>query len=98
MKESARKAMFAKEGTVFQLNNDGKIDASELKDIKKQMKYAGKSDQSRKDSVDLDNVTGYNVKSKMKERILNAKFVTMKNGRLAVKGVGSNGTGMFRII
>ena len=62
----------------------GKMSAKELKE--------------KKATVDLDNITGYNVKSKKKEKILDAKFTTLKNGRLAVKGKGANGTGMFRIV
>jgi hypothetical protein len=48
--------------------------------------------------VDLNNIIGYNVKSKKKEKILDAKLVTMKNGRKAVKGKGKDGTGMYRIL
>jgi len=48
--------------------------------------------------LDIDNLIGYNVKLKKKEKILDAKLVTMKNGRKAVKGKGSDGTGMYRII
>jgi len=52
----------------------------------------------KREDIDLQNVTGFNVKLRKKEKILKAKFVKMKNGRDAVKGVGSDGTGIFRII
>jgi len=61
-------------------------------------KLTPKEMKEKKASVDLDNLIGYNVKAKKKEKILDAKFTTMKNGRLAVKGHGKNGTGMYRII
>jgi len=44
------------------------------------------------------NMTAYNVKLKKSETIQNPTVVTMKNGRHAIKGTGSDGTGMFRII
>lgn len=62
----------------------GKLSAKELKE--------------KKASVDLENIKGYNVKLRKKEKMKDAKFTTMKNGRLAVKGKGSDGTGMFRIV
>jgi len=61
-------------------------------------KLTAKQIKDKKATVDLENITGYNVKSRKKEKILDAKFTTMKNGRLAVKGKGANGTGMFRIV
>ena len=41
---------------------------------------------------------GYNVKLKKKEKIQNAKHVMTKNGRHAIKGVGSDGTIMYKFI
>lgn len=41
---------------------------------------------------------GYCVKCKAKKEILEAKEVTMKNGRRAMKGQCACGTGMFRIM
>jgi len=43
-------------------------------------------------------VTGFNVKLKKKEVIQNPREVTLKNGRKAVRGVGSDGTPIFRFI
>jgi hypothetical protein len=62
----------------------GKLTAKELKE--------------KKATINLDNVKGFNVKLRKKEKMRDAEFTTMKNGRLAVKGKGSDGTGMFRIV
>lgn len=43
-------------------------------------------------------VTGFNVKLKKSEVIQNPKEVTLRNGRKAVRGVGSDGTPIFRFI
>ena len=43
-------------------------------------------------------VTGFNVKLGRKEVIQNPREVTFKNGRKAIRGVGSDGTPIFRII
>ncbi len=51
-----------------------------------------------KKDVDINNLTGFNMKTRKKEKILNPELVTMKNGRKAVKGHGKDGTKMFRII
>lgn len=51
-----------------------------------------------KDDIDIDNLIGYNMKTRKKEKILDPVLTTMKNGRKAVKGHGKNGTKMFRII
>ncbi len=48
-------------------------------------------------SVSSD-IIGYNVKLKRKEKILNPKRVILKNGRHAVKGMGSDGTVMFKFV
>ncbi len=48
--------------------------------------------------TNFDNEIGYNVKLKKKEKILNAKHVVTKNGRHALKGVGSDGTVMYKFI
>lgn len=61
-------------------------------------KMSAKEMKEKKATIDLDNVKGYNVKTKKKEKMKDAKFTTMKNGRLAVKGKGSDGTGMYRIV
>ena len=61
-------------------------------------KKTTKKPASKSDKIDLSNIKGYNVKLRKTEKILDAKITTMKNGRKAVKGVGSDGTGMFRII
>lgn len=42
--------------------------------------------------------TGYNVKLKKKEMIRNPKHVVLKNGRHAIKGIGSDGTVMFKFV
>ena len=52
----------------------------------------------REKKTNFDNEIGYNVKLKKKEKILNAKHVTTKNGRHAIKGVGSDGTVMYKFI
>jgi len=44
------------------------------------------------------NVTGFNVKLKRKEVIQNPKHVTLSNGRKAVRGVGSDGTPIFKFV
>ena len=51
-----------------------------------------------KSSLSTSDVTGYNVKLKKKEKIQNPKHVTLKNGRHAIKGVGSDGTPIFRFV
>lgn len=51
-----------------------------------------------KNEIDIDNLMGYNMKTRKKEKILDPVLTTMKNGRKAVKGVGKDGTKMFRII
>ena len=56
-----------------------------------------KTKKDKKD-VDINNLTGFNMKTRKKEKILNPELVTMKNGRNAVKGHGKDGTKMFRII
>jgi len=43
-------------------------------------------------------VTGFNVKLGRKEAIQNPREVTLRNGRKAIKGVGSDGTPIFRFI
>jgi len=43
-------------------------------------------------------VTGFNVKLKKSEVIQNPKEVTLGNGRKAIRGVGSDGTPIFRFI
>ncbi len=43
-------------------------------------------------------LTGFNVKLKRSEVIQNPREVTFKNGRKAIRGVGSDGTPIFRII
>ena len=48
--------------------------------------------------IDIDNIIGYNMKTRKKEKILDPTLVEMKNGRKAVKGKGKDGTKMFRII
>jgi len=47
---------------------------------------------------DMGMTMGYNVKLKRKEEIMNPKRVVLKNGRHAIKGVGSDGTVMFRFV
>lgn len=51
----------------------------------------------KKTDGNLDHI-GYNVKLKKKEKIQNAKHVMTKNGRHAIKGVGSDGTIMYKFI
>ncbi len=51
-----------------------------------------------KKSLSVSDVIGYNVKLKKKEKIQNPKSVVLKNGRHAIKGVGSDGTVMFRFV
>ncbi len=51
-----------------------------------------------KSSLSTSDIIGYNVKLKRKEKILNPKRVILKNGRHAVKGVGSDGTVMFKFV
>lgn len=47
----------------------------------------------------MKNEIGYCVRCKAKRKIDNAKIVTMKNKRKAVKGNCSNcGTGMYKIL
>ncbi len=43
-------------------------------------------------------LTGFNVKLQKKEVIQNPREVTFSNGRKAIRGVGSDGTPIFRII
>lgn len=54
----------------------------------------------KKSSVDesIHNVIGYNVKLRKKEVIQDPRRVTTKNGKPAIKGHGSDGTGMMRFI
>lgn len=42
--------------------------------------------------------TAYSVKEKAQVEILNAKIVTMKNGRKALEGVSGAGNKVFRIL
>lgn len=49
-------------------------------------------------SSSITGLKGYNVKLKKSEVIRNPVKVTMKNGRHAVKGLGSDGTPIFRIV
>lgn len=42
--------------------------------------------------------TGFNVKLRKKEVIQNPRIVTLKNKRKAIRGVGSDGTPIFRFI
>ena len=49
-------------------------------------------------SSDLKGTTGFNVKLKKKEVIQNPRHVTLSNGRKAIRGVGSDGTPIFRFI
>jgi len=46
----------------------------------------------------ISGLTGYNLKLKRKEVIQNPERVTLPNGAKAVKGIGSDGTPLFRII
>ena len=46
----------------------------------------------------LSGLTAFNVKLKKKEVIQNPKEVTLKNGRKAISGFGSDGTKIFRFI
>jgi len=43
-------------------------------------------------------ITGFNVKLGKKEVIQNPREVTLSNGRKAVRGVGSDGTPIFRFV
>ena len=43
-------------------------------------------------------LTAFNVKLKKKEVIQNPREVTLKNGRKAIAGFGSDGTKIFRFI
>ncbi len=51
-----------------------------------------------KSALSTSDIIGYNVKLKKKEKIQNPKSVILKNGRHAVKGVGSDGTVMFKFV
>jgi len=46
----------------------------------------------------LSGLTAYNLKLKRKEVIQNPREVTLKNGAKAVRGFGSDGTPLFRIV
>ncbi len=56
------------------------------------------SKQLRKIHADKGGLTGFNVKLGKKELIQNPREVTLSNGRKAIRGVGSDGTPIFRFI
>ncbi len=67
-------------------DNDGKFHPTEKKHT------------SALSSSDLKGTTGFNVKLKKNEVIQNPKHVTLSNGRKAIRGVGSDGTPIFRFV
>jgi len=63
---------------------------------KKQLKaiHAGNAG----NNVDHGGLTAFNVKTKRKEVIKDPRRVTLKNGRKAITGLGSDGTKLFRFV
>ena len=57
-----------------------------------------KSNVLYKSSLSKDDMMGYNVKLRKMDKIKNPKRVVLKNGRHAVKGVGSDGTTIFKFV
>lgn len=69
-----------------------------MQGYKKGGKFIPTGKSRNKSSLTTSDVMGYNVKLKKKETIQNPKRVVLKNGRHAIKGVGSDGTVMFKFV